>query len=72
MTVIHGFFACKRPPRSRVAYDAFYEPIGFLFSQLNLNETNKDYYAVVAEIFGKLLHIKNSATSEDWNLLLRS
>jgi hypothetical protein len=72
MTVFQGFLACERPPRSRVAYDSFIGPIRNLFRRLELSDLNKDFYAVVAEVFAKLLHIRKSATSEDWILLLRS
>jgi hypothetical protein len=72
IAVLSGYFACRNPPRSRFAYDSFYGPVRRLFERIELDETNKDYYASLAKAYSELVKMRNSATSEEWRLLLRS
>jgi hypothetical protein len=72
IAVLNGFFACRNPPRSRLAYDSFYGPVRRLFESIELDATNKDCYVAMALAFSKIVELRNSATSEEWMLLLRS
>jgi hypothetical protein len=72
IAVLKVYCFSRYPPKSRFAYDSFYGPVKRILASASWTENNDDYYASVAKVFSKMLEIKNSATIEDWILLLRS
>jgi hypothetical protein len=70
--VLHDFFTCDKPPKSRLAYDALYLPVKRMFSAIQLTELNGDSYSLVLKTFLKVLQMHYAPTEEDWKLLSRS
>jgi hypothetical protein len=70
--VLHDFFICNKPPKSRFAYDSFYEPVKRMFSAIEFGELNGDSYRLVLKTFLKVLQMNYAPTEEDWELLSRS